>query len=78
MAKDEAKAEELDSVLAHLAASLRLIAILLQPVMTHAPKEIFTQLGLPLDNMAIKEVDYFVKQTSTVLLKLMQNVLDPC
>lgn len=69
LAKDEAKAEELDSVLAHLAASLRLIAILLQPVMTHAPKEIFTQLGLPLDNMAIKEVDYFALPENTTVVK---------
>lgn len=41
----EVKAK-LDSVMAHLAAGLRVIAILLQPVMTKAPKEIFAQLGL--------------------------------
>ena len=32
--------------MAHLAASLRVIAELISPVMTHAPKEIFQQLGL--------------------------------
>ncbi|AVK64365.1 methionine--tRNA ligase [Lactobacillus sp. CBA3606] len=37
---------QLASVMAHLAASLRVIASLISPVMTHAPKEIFTQLGL--------------------------------
>ncbi|AVK61799.1 methionine--tRNA ligase [Lactobacillus sp. CBA3605] len=41
----DAKAQ-LASVMAHLAASLRVIASLISPVMTHAPKEIFTQLGL--------------------------------
>lgn len=59
LAKDETKKDELDSVLAHLAASLRLVAILIQPVMTHTPKEIFAQLGLNSDDMAIKGVSYF-------------------
>lgn len=59
LAKDETKKDELDSVLAHLAASLRLVAILIQPVMTHTPKEIFVQLGLNSDDMAIQGVSYF-------------------
>ena len=59
LAKDETKKDELDSVLAHLAASLRLVAILVQPVMTHTPKEIFAQLGLNSDDMAIQGVSYF-------------------
>lgn len=59
LAKDETKKDELDSVLAHLAASLRLVAILIQPVMTHTPKEIFAQLGLNSDDMAIQGVSYF-------------------
>lgn len=46
LAKDPAKADQLASVMAHLAESLRLIALLVQPVMTHAPKQIFGQLGL--------------------------------
>ncbi|WP_125705857.1 methionine--tRNA ligase [Lacticaseibacillus daqingensis] len=46
LAKDPAKAGELASVMGHLAESLRLIALLIQPVMTHAPKQIFGQLGL--------------------------------
>ncbi|WP_390407813.1 methionine--tRNA ligase [Lacticaseibacillus jixiensis] len=45
LAKDPAKADQLASVMAHLAESLRLIALLIQPVMTHAPKQIFGQLG---------------------------------
>lgn len=59
LAKDETKKDELDSVLAHLAASLRLVAILIQPVMTHTPKEIFAQLGLNSDDMAIQGASYF-------------------
>lgn len=69
LAKDETKASELDSVLAHLAASLRLIAILLQPVMTHAPKEIFAQLGLPTEKMMIKNVSYFDLPEKTTVVK---------
>lgn len=47
LAKDEANSDVLSNVMANLAKSLRVIAALLQPVMTHAPKEIFGQLGLP-------------------------------
>ena len=46
LAKDDAKKEQLDSVMAHLVAALRVIAELVSPVMTHAPKEIFAQLGI--------------------------------
>ncbi|OIM41923.1 methionine--tRNA ligase, partial [Oenococcus oeni] len=38
---------ELDDAMAHLAASLRVVGSLLQPVLTQAPKKIFDQLGLP-------------------------------
>lgn len=46
LAKDEEKKVELASVMVHLAESLRVSAILLQPFLTHAPKAIFTQLGV--------------------------------
>ncbi|GHP13121.1 methionine--tRNA ligase [Lentilactobacillus fungorum] len=46
LAKNPDDKAKLDSVMAHLAASLRVIAELISPVMTHAPKEIFNQLGL--------------------------------
>ncbi|MBS4193439.1 methionine--tRNA ligase [Bacillus sp. FJAT-49705] len=46
LAKDEAKTAELGSVMAHLAESLRRIAVLLQPFLTRTPKEIFTQLNV--------------------------------
>lgn len=46
LVKDETKKAELDSVMVHLAESLRVSGILLQPFLTHAPKEIFAQLGI--------------------------------
>ncbi|MDN6597154.1 MAG: methionine--tRNA ligase subunit beta, partial [Lentilactobacillus parabuchneri] len=49
LAKNPDDKEKLDSVMAHLAAGLRVIAELISPVMTHAPKEIFTQLGIKED-----------------------------
>lgn len=49
LAKDPADKAMLDSVMAHLAAGLRVIAELISPVMTHAPKEIFAQLGIKED-----------------------------
>ncbi len=57
LAKDPDDKEKLDSVMAHLAASLRVIAELISPVMTHAPKEIFNQLGLT-DEIDLKNLDF--------------------
>ncbi|WP_208422621.1 methionine--tRNA ligase [Latilactobacillus fragifolii] len=58
LAKDDSRKAELDSVLAHLAESLRIVALLLQPVMTHAPRDIFAQLGLVFDQTAQRELVY--------------------
>jgi methionyl-tRNA synthetase len=46
LAKDESKTGELASVMHHLAESLRYISVLLQPFLTHAPHEMWRQLGL--------------------------------
>ena len=46
LAKEEDKKPELESVMFHLAETLRIAATLLQPFLTNAPKEIFAQLGL--------------------------------
>ena len=46
LAKDESKKGDLDSVMRHLVLSLHEAAVLLQPFMTKAPKEIIRQLGL--------------------------------
>lgn len=51
LAKDEAKLAELGNVMAHLAESLRRIAILLQPFLTKAPKDIFAQLNVNTDEL---------------------------
>lgn len=58
LAKDDNAQGQLDSALAHLAASLRLAAIMLQPVMTHAPQEIFAQLGLPTGQVMLTDAKY--------------------
>lgn len=46
LAKDEAQKERLGNVMAHLAESLRVIAVMLKPFLTEAPVEIFKQLGI--------------------------------
>ncbi|MFD1204502.1 methionine--tRNA ligase [Sporosarcina contaminans] len=46
LAKDEADKGKLGAVMSNLSASLRQIAVLLQPFMTNAPKQIIDQLGL--------------------------------
>jgi methionyl-tRNA synthetase len=46
LAKDETKRGELASVMAHLVESLRVIAVLAQPVLVSSSKQIFEQLGL--------------------------------
>jgi len=46
LAKDEATRRELASVMYHLAESLRIVSILIQPFLTNAPKEIWRQLGV--------------------------------
>ncbi|GGF86879.1 methionine--tRNA ligase [Paenibacillus abyssi] len=46
LAKDEARKSELGSAMYHLAESLRIVSILLQPFLTHAPRSIWEQLGI--------------------------------
>lgn len=46
LAKDEKRKEELASVMSHLAESLRIVSVMLQPFMTQAPLKIWKQLGL--------------------------------
>lgn len=53
---DATDTEKLASVMAHLAASLRVIGSLISPVMTHAPKEIFTQLGLDPESLSLTDL----------------------
>jgi len=46
LAKDDAKKQELASVMAHLAESLRFVSIMIQPFMTRTPRLIWEQLGI--------------------------------
>ncbi|MGI2294010.1 methionine--tRNA ligase [Paenibacillus sp. GXUN7292] len=46
LAKDEGKRLELESVMYHLAESLRIISIALQPFLTNAPRVMWEQLGI--------------------------------
>ncbi|WP_138420015.1 methionine--tRNA ligase [Aquibacillus sediminis] len=46
LAKDESQRERLGNVMAHLADSLRRIAVLLRPFLTQTPTSIFEQLGV--------------------------------
>ncbi|WP_345244262.1 methionine--tRNA ligase [Pontibacillus salipaludis] len=52
LAKDEAKKARLGNVMAHLAESLRHIAVMLQPFMTRTPKLMLEQLGIEDDRFA--------------------------
>ena len=58
LAKDEAESEKLASVMAHLAAALRVVAILFQPVLPNTPKKIFEQLGLADSDLSIKGLSF--------------------
>ncbi|MWC29243.1 methionine--tRNA ligase [Paenibacillus sp. MMS18-CY102] len=46
LAKDEAKQAELASSMYHLAESLRIVSIVLQPFLTNAPRAMWAQLGI--------------------------------
>lgn len=46
LAKDEAKRGELASSMYHLAESLRIVSIVLQPFLTSAPQSMWSQLGI--------------------------------
>ncbi|ELK48334.1 methionine--tRNA ligase [Halobacillus sp. ACCC02827] len=46
LAKDESKRDRLGNVMAHLAESLRQIAVMLQPFLTRTPDRMFQQLGI--------------------------------
>ena len=46
LAKDEAKKEELQSVMLHLANTIYIAGMLLKPVLVHASDKLFEQLGV--------------------------------
>lgn len=59
LAKDEADRGKLASVMVHLAESLRLTAIFIQPFLTKNPAEIMRQLGLSEKGLAWEGLDAF-------------------
>ncbi len=59
LAKDENSKEELASAMAHLAESLRMAAVMLQPFLPNAPKQIVEQLGLTEDALAWETLEHF-------------------
>ena len=60
LAKDEALRNQLASVMSHLAASLRVVAHMIEPFMMETSKAVLSQLGLPqavsLENLAIDQL----------------------
>ncbi|MDN6851546.1 MAG: methionine--tRNA ligase [Tetragenococcus koreensis] len=58
LAKEEDKAAELNSVMVHLAESLRITAILLQPIMIETSTKIFKQLGLDEEPKELQELRF--------------------
>ncbi|MCF1675905.1 methionine--tRNA ligase [Tetragenococcus halophilus] len=56
LAKEEDKKAELNSVMVHLAESLRITAILLQPIMIETSTKIFKQLGLDEEPKGLQEL----------------------
>ncbi|MCT4786954.1 methionine--tRNA ligase subunit beta, partial [Exiguobacterium aestuarii] len=67
LVKDESKREELASVMTHLAGVLRHVAIMIQPFMTRAPKEMFRQLGLEGEDMSWEALDTFADFNDAVV-----------
>ena len=61
LAKDEALKGKLSSVMAHLAESLRMTAVMLQPFLPNAPKQIIEQLGLTEDFLTWESLEGFGK-----------------
>ena len=59
LAKDESLKAELASAMAHLAESLRMAAVMLQPFLPNAPKQIVEQLGLSEDALAWETLGHF-------------------
>jgi methionyl-tRNA synthetase len=68
LAKDDSKKAELDSVLAHLAESLRVTALMIQPVMPNAPKEMFAQLGLDFNSDVDQDLTFGVFPANTTVV----------
>lgn len=69
LAKDEADKGKLNSVLYHLAESLRVVAALLQPFMRKTSEQIFTQLGLTATEISLENLKFGHEFTANVVEK---------
>ncbi|GAB2023410.1 methionine--tRNA ligase [Pseudolactococcus yaeyamensis] len=69
LAKDASKSAELNSVMYHLAESLRIVAVLLQPFMRATSQAIFGQLGLDLTEPKLTDLAFGHDFTSPVVSK---------
>ncbi|TLQ03595.1 methionine--tRNA ligase [Pediococcus stilesii] len=65
---DESK-QKLASVMNHLAESLRVIAILIQPMMTQSPAKIFEQLGLDPKGLELNNLKFGMIPASTKVVE---------
>ena len=69
LAKDSSRAGELDSVMYHLAESLRITAVLLQPFMRQTSQAIFTQLGMATTDPQLADAAFGHEFTASVVSK---------
>ncbi|WP_367342473.1 methionine--tRNA ligase [Limosilactobacillus sp.] len=69
LAKDDSKADELSDVLTNLAKSLRVIASLLQPIMTHTHSAMMKQLGLSDAPVTINDLQFDDFPASVTVVK---------
>ena len=69
IAKDEEKSGELASVMYHLAESLRMTAVLLQPFMRTTSQAILTQLGLSATEINLASATFGMIYTAPVVTK---------
>ncbi|WP_034300922.1 methionine--tRNA ligase [Alkalibacterium sp. AK22] len=58
LAKDEDNKEQLQSVMLHLAESLRVVAVLLQPILLHTATAMADQLGLEAGDLSFDKVTF--------------------
>lgn len=69
LAKDASKSGELNSVMYHLAESLRIVAVLLQPFMRTTSQAIFAQLGLDSAEPKLTDLAFGYEFTAPVVSK---------
>ena len=69
LAKDDSKSDELSDVLTNLAKSLRVIASLLQPFMTHTHSAMMKQLGLSDKPVTLNDLDFDDFPASATVVK---------